>query len=98
MDGILSAALASLIISCFLILIRKSKTKLHAQIKFGIMLSFEIILFFSIFSTCSMSNIPEVAIITLLTMLGFGGFIGYKMYKTYLQIKTNNFPNNDEEN
>lgn len=92
----IEAILVSAVIGAFAFLFQKAKTKQSALIKFGIMLFLEVILFFTmIFGTTDMDS--ELMVIILLTIISIGSFIGYKIYKIYLQIKEDNFPNDDKK-
>ncbi len=97
MEGIITAVLTSLIISAFVALFQKSKTKIHAQIKFGVMLILEIILVPMIFGVAAID--PAFITLGFLILLPLCCFIGYKMYKIYLQIRNNDYyiPENDKE-
>lgn len=89
MEGIIVAAFASLIISAFAALFRKSKTKLHAKTKFIVMLILEIILVPMVFGMVAID--PMLITPSLIVGLPLCCIVGYKMYKFYQQIKNNDY-------
>ncbi len=94
MESFIIGGITSLILGIFIFLFQKSKTKLQAQIKIGLLIAFELIILFGFIGSFFMEG--TLILVTMLTSVGLGIFVAVKIYHAYLQIKNNNFPNDKE--